>query len=84
MSIRATITSDARQTVLRIDGRLRSEDISELAGQYGGAGSPHVIDLSDLQSADSDGVRLLQDFVSRGAQIRGASPYIQLLLRSTP
>jgi ABC-type transporter Mla MlaB component len=84
MSIRASRTSEAEQMVLRIDGRLTSEDVDELAKLYGAEGSPNVIDLSDLQSADSDGVRLLLDFVSRGAQIRDASPYIELLLRSQP
>jgi ABC-type transporter Mla MlaB component len=84
MSIRATSTSDADQTVLRIDGRLVSEDIPELVKEYGAEESPHVLDLSGLQSADTEGVRLLLGFVSRGAQIRGASPYIELLLRGDP
>ncbi|MBC8870473.1 MAG: hypothetical protein H8E44_13710 [Planctomycetes bacterium] len=80
MSIRVTSTYDAGRTVLRIGGRLTSEDIAKLAGKYGAKESPHVIDLSDLQSADSEGVRLLLGFVSRGAKIRDASPYIELLL----
>jgi ABC-type transporter Mla MlaB component len=59
-----------------------AEDVDELAGQAGTSGGPQVIDLSDLQSADSEGVRLLLQFVRRGAQIRGASPYIELLLKT--
>jgi ABC-type transporter Mla MlaB component len=82
MSIWATSTADAGQTVLRIDGRLTSEDVAEVARKYGAVRTPHVIDLSGLQSADSEGVRLLLEFVSRGTQIRGASPYVELLLRS--
>jgi ABC-type transporter Mla MlaB component len=84
MSIRATNTSDADQTVLRIDGRLMSEDVAELVRHYGAAENPSVLDLSNLQSADSDGVTLIREFVCRGAQIRGASPYIELLLRGEP
>jgi ABC-type transporter Mla MlaB component len=80
MSIRITSTSEAERTVLRIAGRLMSEDCAELAGPYGAAECPHIIDLSDLQSADSEGVRLLLGFVRRGAKIRGASPYVELLL----
>jgi hypothetical protein len=60
-----------------------SEDVAELAREYGAGKSPHVIDLSDLLSADSEGVRLILKFVSRGARIRGASPYIELLLVAT-
>ena len=53
MSVRVTSISDAGQTVLRIDGRLMSEDVAELAGQFTAAERPHVLDLSDLQSADA-------------------------------
>ena len=42
---------------------------------------PLVLDLSELQSADSAGVVKLVELVERGAQIRGASKYIELLLR---
>jgi ABC-type transporter Mla MlaB component len=81
MSIRVTSSTDKGQTVLRIDGRLMSEDVAEVASQCETAQTAYTVDLSDLQSADSEGVRLLLELVRRGAQIRGASPYIELLLK---
>ncbi len=81
MSIRITRTSDARETVLRIDGQLRSEDIAELAKEHRSVEGPLVLELSNLQSADPAGVEVLRDLVSMGVQIRGASPYIELLLK---
>jgi ABC-type transporter Mla MlaB component len=81
MSIRVTRSTDKGQTVLRIDGRLMSEDVAEVASQCETAQTPYTVDLSDLQSADSEGVRLLLELVRRGARIRGASPYIELLLK---
>ena len=42
---------------------------------------PQIVDLSDLQSADAESVQLLLKLVSLGTQIRGASPYVELLLK---
>ena len=81
MSIRVTTTSDMRGTVLKVDGRLRSEDVNELAGVFGLVEGASALDLSDLQSADRDGVEILRQFISLGAEVRGASPYIELLLK---
>jgi ABC-type transporter Mla MlaB component len=81
MSIRVTCSSEAGQTVLRIAGQLKAEAVAELARHCEAAARPDVIDLSDLQTADPEGVRLLLDLFLMGAEIRGASPYIELLLQ---
>jgi hypothetical protein len=39
-----------------------------------------ALDLSELQSADHEGVEILRELVGLGAEVRGASPYIELLL----
>jgi hypothetical protein len=43
-------------------------------------GRPHVLDLSGLLSADADGSKKLREFAAQDVEIRGASPYIQLLI----
>jgi anti-anti-sigma regulatory factor len=83
MSIRITKISDAIETVLRIDGQLCSENIAELSREYQLVDGPLVLDLSNLQSADVVGTEVLLDLMSSGAQIRGASPYIELLLEGS-
>lgn len=42
-----------------------------------------ILDLSNLSSADPAGVEVLLELVSLGTQIRGASPYIELLLKGS-
>jgi ABC-type transporter Mla MlaB component len=81
MSIRITRISDAHETVLRIDGQLRSADVAELAKEYRSVDGTLVLELSNLQSADPAGVEVLLELVSMGVQMRGASPYIELLLK---
>jgi hypothetical protein len=80
MSIRITRTTDARETVFKIDGRLHREDVGELAKEQRSVRGPFVLELPNLQSADAAGVEILRYLASAGTIIRGASPYIELLL----
>jgi len=82
--IRITRASDDQGAVLRIDGQLRSEDVDELGKEYRNVEGPAVLELTNLRSADAAGVALLLELVSLGAEVRGASPYIELLLRRKP
>ena len=81
--IRITDTTELDQTIWRIDGRLTAEDISVLDKRCSEVGRPHVLDLAGLQSADSAGSEKLLGLASDGVEIRGASPYLRLLLDST-
>ena len=82
VTIRITKTADAPQTVLKVDGRLKADDIEELTRAYQSAQGATALDLSELQSADSAGVEILRELVSMGAEVRSASPYIELLLKT--
>ena len=68
MTVRIRKTCDSDQTVLWVDGYLTVEDVGEL----------------DLLSADSSGMKCLRELISLGAEIRGNSPYIALLLEKKP
>ena len=80
MSIRITRKSDARATVLQVDGQLNSQNIAELSKEHRSVKGTLILELSNLQSVDPAGAKLLLELVSLGAQIRGASPYIELIL----
>lgn len=83
MGIRITRTSDAHETVLRIDGQLHLENVAELTKEHWSVDGPLVLELSNLQSADVAGVDVLLELISLGVRIRGASPYIELLLKGS-
>jgi len=84
MGIRITKTASDREAVLRVDGQLRAENVAELTREQRSVEGPLVLDLSNLQSADEAGVDVLLELISMGIRIRGASPYIELLLNSNP
>lgn len=71
-------------TALKVDGHLKAADVAELKKACQLAPGIHVLDLSDLQSADSAGLMILRELVSLGLQIKNVSPYLELLMKSKP
>ncbi len=78
--IRIIHTTESQQTVFRIDGRLVAEDVPVLDKMCHQIGWPDILDLSELLSADAAASERLREFVRGGGMIRGATPYIQLLI----
>ena len=73
--------SEQERTVLRIAGRLQCGDVSELDKEIRTVDGPLVLDLSELLSADTAGIERICDLQARGAELRGVSPYAQMLLK---
>jgi len=81
MSIRVSIRLESSGTVIKVDGRLRSGDVQELARAYQSVFGNLILDLSELQSADSQGLVLLRELIALTSDVRGVSPYLGLLLK---
>jgi len=84
MTVRIRKTCDSDQTVLWVDGYLTVEDVGELDREYRSAQGSIALELTNLLSADSSGMKCLRELISLGAEIRGTSPYIALLLENKP
>ena len=82
MTVRITTETEPKATVIRIEGDLRLEVIEELERVSDEAGGSLVLDLTNLASADAEGLRALGSLMKQGAEIRGASPYIRMRLES--
>ncbi len=80
MTVRITKEWEREVTILHIDGLLDLEDIIELDRASQGPPGPLVLELSHLQSADTAGIAALCELASTGAEIRGASGYVKMLL----
>ena len=80
MNIRVERFSEEQRTVLRIAGRLQSADVSELDKETQSVEGPLTLDLSELMSADNAGIERLRELQAQGAEMRGASRYMQMLL----
>ncbi len=80
MTIRVTTAVATTFTVIRIEGELTSSCVPDMKTACESVSLPLCLDLSGLRSADRDGIQALQSLSEAGAELRGASPYINQLL----
>ena len=84
MDIRIDFNSNGSETVVRIAGRLASTAVAELKKACEPIEGSLMIDISNLLFTDDEGIKAIRAMVDRGTQVRGASPFIQLLLDRAP
>ncbi len=84
MTLRITAAGPDPPATVKIDGRLTGEETPELRRVCTGIKGWLVLDLTDLQSADREGISVLRELRAKGANLIGASPYVQLLLHRPP
>jgi anti-anti-sigma regulatory factor len=80
LTIRVTTEAGETVTTIRIEGTLSSASVPDVRAACGSANPPLRLDLSGLRLADSDGIRALRSLSEAGAELHGASPYINQLL----
>ena len=68
---------DRHSTTLRLIGRLRAEDLSELEKQVRESESKIVLDLEELDLVDVEAVRFLGMCERQGVTLLNCSPYIR-------
>ena len=80
MTFRITKITEERQTTIRMDGRLDSVALPHLEQECQAAERPLVLDVSNVVSADNASVGKIRELISAGAEIRGTSRYLEMLL----
>jgi ABC-type transporter Mla MlaB component len=78
VTLRITPNPNDHPGTLRLEGRLRSEEVPEL--ERSTESGIRVLDLEDLVSADEQGLAALRRLRARGLEIRNASHYLAMLL----
>jgi len=84
VEVRIDVTSEGSKTVVCISNRLDGAGVAEFNKACGPVEGDLVLDLSHLRYADAEGTDLIRTLAKAGAEIRGASRFIQLLLGSEP
>ncbi len=80
MEIRIDIESEGSDVVLHVSGRLAGPAIVQLSEACEAMKGHLVLDLSKLKFADDAGAEAIRTLRERGADIRGASYFIKLLI----
>ncbi len=84
MTVRVTAIGKGEFVILKVDGRLVGDELTEVLGTYEGEMARLILDLADLQFADRRGVSALRDLRARGVTFTGVSQYLRLLLDEPP
>jgi anti-anti-sigma regulatory factor len=82
MTVLIKTSAEGLKSVVSVAGRLEERDVSEFMKTCLSAESELVLDLTNLRSVDPVGIGEIQELVQGGAILRGASPFIRLLLDS--
>ena len=80
MTVRVSTEAGETVTIIRIEGLLTSASVPDVIAACDSSNRPLRLDLSGLRSADRDGIRALESLSEAGAELHGASPYINQLL----
>jgi len=83
MAIRIDINSEKSEIVVCLAGRLCGDAVKQLSDACDPIKGTFVLDLSKLLFADDAGIEVIREISTRGTKIRGASQFIQLLLKDT-
>ena len=76
MVLKIDRSSERGRTILRLSGRIRSEQLEQLKMQMEGV-PEIVLDLKDVKLVDRDVVRFLGGCEHNGTELRYCSPYIR-------
>ena len=77
MTLRIDKVSDGRLAILRLSGRLESQQLGELKACMKGITESVMIDLSQVKLVDRDAVCFLAACEAEGVQLSQCSPYIR-------
>jgi len=80
MTLRITVSEPGPPTTVKVDGRLTGDQVPELQQVCAEIEGALVLDLTDLNFADRQGVKALHELQAKGADLIGVSQFIGLLL----
>ena len=80
MDIRIDKEIEGNAIVLHVAGRLAGDAVAQLTDVCELVDDHYVLDLSKLMFADDAGAESIRALCERGADIRGASSFIKLLI----
>jgi anti-anti-sigma regulatory factor len=80
MDIRIDMDTEGAGIVLHVAGRLVGDVISQLTDVCEPIEGRYVLDLSKLMFVDDEGAEVIRTLRESGADIRGPSPFIKLLI----
>lgn len=82
MRFRIDTYHEEDRTTLKVSGTLRGPAVDELDRVCRQVDGLLFVDLHEVMTVDGFGVVLLNELAEAGARLKGASPYVKLLLEA--
>lgn len=77
MVLRIESVANGQVMILRLSGRLQSENVEQLKEEIGNSTISVILDLGEVKLVDRDAVRFLGTCEANGVQLSQCSPYIR-------
>lgn len=77
MVLKVESVSDGSDTVLRLSGRIESDDVQDLKIQIGGRTRGLVLDLEHVRLVDLDAVHFLAVCETKGIELQHCPQYVR-------
>ena len=77
MTLRIELRATAPRKILRLSGRIQSEDLDALREAIGNGPEATLLQLGDLTLVDAEAVRFLGACQARGVELQNCPPYIR-------
>ena len=82
MACRIDRVATGKGTLLRVDGRLDAQSLSDLESSCKGARPPLTLNLEGVLWVDDRATAYLRQLIADGTLVTNASPYVALRLKS--
>ena len=77
MTLRIDKALEGPTPVLRLSGRMQSDNLDDLKAELAACGWTAVLDLDEVTLLDVEVVRLLESLERRGIELRNCPPYVR-------
>jgi ABC-type transporter Mla MlaB component len=77
MTLKIKRLCEQHGTRICLAGELRCSHLIDVRAEIEQVGQPATLDLDEVDVVDLDGIRLLNEFLTRGIQVVNCSPYIR-------
>jgi len=81
--IRITTQKEKNGTVVTIDGQLAESDLGEIRRVRKSVTGAVVLNLRGLDACAVGGVRVLRAWLSAGAKLQAATPFLEIILKDS-
>ena len=80
VEFRIDTSPDGNQTIIRVSGRMSGTTVDQVREVCDRIEGEAVLELTNLVSADDDGIDLIRALEEANVEVSGATPYIRYLL----